>query len=49
MSTTFCQKCQAEHPGRECDYKDGECAETVPELVTSEIKPAESKDEKSKV
>jgi hypothetical protein len=29
MSTTFCQKCQKEHPGRVCDYDDeGECAET---------------------
>lgn len=29
MSTTFCTKCQTEHPGRTCDYDEqGECAET---------------------
>lgn len=28
--TNFCEKCRAEHPGRECDYdpKTGLCAET---------------------
>ncbi len=31
MATEFCTKCKLEHPGRECDYKDGECAETQEE------------------
>jgi hypothetical protein len=30
MSTTFCDNCKREHPGRVCDYKDGECAQTRP-------------------
>jgi len=30
MATNFCEKCRAEHPGRECDYDPatGTCAET---------------------
>lgn len=29
MATDFCTKCKEQHPGRVCDYKDGDCAETT--------------------
>ena len=28
MAAQFCQKCKKSHPGRDCDYDEGECAET---------------------
>jgi hypothetical protein len=34
MATSFCEKCKENHPGRACDYADGECAETKAEDET---------------
>src|SRR5208282_3515667 len=31
VKSKFCTKCQASHPGKPCDFKDGECSATVPE------------------
>ena len=32
MSTDFCGRCQAEHPGRACNYgQGGECSQTTAE------------------
>lgn len=32
MATEFCSKCKQAHPGRVCDFKEGECAETLYQL-----------------
>ena len=37
MATNFCEKCKAEHPGRTCDFSEGECAETNAGNITLEM------------
>lgn len=32
MATEFCTKCKQAHPGRECDFTEGECVETLYQL-----------------
>jgi hypothetical protein len=47
MNTTFCQKCQKEHPGRVCDYDDeGECAETKALTeIDEQVEPTQNNNE----
>jgi hypothetical protein len=46
MATQFCQKCKQAHPGRVCDYDEGECAETVVPNQVAEASHAAPKERK---